>query len=101
MFFTGFPFSSKKRTQKFAIPGQFITEPRIMFFPFLSVKREEVALSAIKSLSPESIIVSWPFNHHMLPELHPAAILTFFISSGQLMTVTSQKSTPYGGLFNA
>ena len=83
MFFIGDPFSSKKRTQKLHIPGPLITAPRMMFFPLLRVKREEVALSTIISLSPESIRASLPFNHHMLPELHPAASLTFFISSGQ------------------
>src|SRR6478609_770397 len=73
----------------------------MMFFPFLSVKREDVTLSTIISLSPESISTSWPFNHHMLPELHPAAILIFFISTGQSMTVTSQTSMPYRGWFIA
>src|ERR1044072_4265657 len=93
------PFSSRKRRQKSHIPGPLITAPRIIFFPLLSVKRVDVQLSTTMSLSPESIRTSLPFNHHMDAELHPAAILTFLVSSGQLMMVTSQKSTPFCGLF--
>ena len=36
-----------KTTQKLAIPGPFITAPRMMFLPFLSVKRGDAPLSAI------------------------------------------------------
>ncbi len=94
----GLPLSSKKRTQKFPIPGPLITAPRITFLPFFSVTRLEVTFSAIISLSPESVSTSCPFNHHMLAELAPALILTFSMSSGQSITVTTQTSMPYRGL---
>src|SRR5690348_974602 len=98
IFLTGFPFSSRKRTQKSLIPGPLITAPLIIFFPLLSVKRLETQSSITMRRSPERITASFPFSHHMDAELEPTAILTLLISAGLLTTVTAQNRTPYSCL---
>src|SRR5690606_31285679 len=100
-FLTGDPFSSRKRTAKVHMPGPLMIAARMTFLPFLRVKGCDATLSTTMSRSPESTNASSPFNQNMPPELTPAAIRTFGISSGELITVTSEKMVPYGGLFMA
>ena len=95
MFLTGAPFSSRRRIQKSLIPGPLITAPRIIFFPFFKVSRLDRQSSFTIRRSPDKMTTSSPFSHHMEAEFEPTDILTFGMSSGQLITVTAQNSTPY------
>ena len=94
MFFTGSPFSSRKRAQKSLMPGPFITATRSMFLPFLRVRRLDAQSSWTIRLSPDISSTSSPLSHHMEAELDPAESLTFSMSRSQFITHTPQKSTP-------
>ena len=95
MFLTRSSLFVKEADTKIAHSGSVDNGSPDNILSFFKVSRLDRQSSFTIRRSPDKMTTSSPFSHHMEAEFEPTDILTFGMSSGQLITVTAQNSTPY------